>query len=609
MSFDLESNLPFAAHPTAAMTSSSDIAMETIQDKRMRRTKMISSDHNWVSDTMMARSLLIVVSLLAALSFGVTFGDYFSNHPVYLLDGLRQTRGDFLSRDWFATATVQYHQRFTWLVVVLESAGFLKWGLAIIHTATIAASIGLMALILRALDPERYLAAWLVFVLIFVAVDETKSLAASYLFSPALQPSGLSALGYLGAITFFIHKRYWLSGLSLAAAGLFHTNYLILGFLFFGCAHLALGWRGIIRRGWAQFALPLFILALELPNIVGTLGLEVAPALRADASRIFLSNLAQHYLPATFWHSYIPFLGWQIAGFAFFAGQREQNAYLTQFWSLHLGLLALLSVATFFSSIILIEPVARLFVLRITPFSLMFAQMLFALAVTRMWIGRDRQTYAVLTRNRAMIASFGLCLVITHETVNKSFGHTNTLIYVLMLLVIWLAYWGKERISSRLTHWNVGPSAQLLAMSAIVIALGAGALKADFRPHTFSLVCQSCQKKYEMELYDWVRTSTGAQSLFLIPHKLRGMRIFGERAIVVDAKGIPYDPENLKEWNRRMGLVRGFFKTGNVSQLNTLLSDYKPDYIVFNKRQNRDAVGDIVFENRLFIVTRAPIMP
>ena len=570
---------------------------------------MNGPNRNWLADGLKERWLILTISLIVSISFGVTYGDYISNHPIYLLEGLRLSRPDLLTFDWFTNETAQYHRQFTGLVAALSAVGILEWGLAVIHTTVVMTSVILMAVILRLLDPVRYIYAWLTLLVIFIAVDETKSIAASYLFTPALQPSGISAMAYLGAIFFFMRRSYWLSGLSLAIAGLFHTNYLVLSFLFFGCAHLALGTSGIIRRGWSQFLLPLIVLGFELPSIVDTMGLELPQEQRSEAARIFLNNLSQHYLPATFWPSFIPLLGWHMAGSAFFAGAEQKTKAFQQFWVLNLGLVVLLGAATVFSSVIFIETVARLFVLRIAPFSLMFAQMLFALALARMWLGQNRETYAVLARPRIFAASAGLVLVIAYEWATMGSTHTNTLIYGLMLGLVWLAYLGKEWFSALSSGLYSQNHMRLGIASALALLLGASAIQSDFRPNTFSLVCQTCANKAEMELYDWVKTSTETDSLFLVPPKLRGMRLFGERAIVVDAKGIPYDPRNLKEWNRRMALVRRFFEKQDLSQISKITTRYQPDYIVFNKRKNHQAIGDVLFENRRFIVTRAPRTP
>jgi len=570
---------------------------------------MTDQNRKWLADSLVERCLICLIAFIAAVSFGFTYGDYISNHPVYLLEGLRLSQPGFLTNDWFTSETAQYHQRFTWLVVTLKSLNILEWGLAIIHTMIVTASLLLMAAIMRLLDPVRYIYAWLAFLVIFVAVDETKSVAASYLFTPALQPSGIAALGYLGAIYLFMRRSYWMSGLCLAAAGLFHTNYLVLGFLFFGLAHLTLGRPQIIKRGLAQFSLPLLLFAIELPNILATMGLELPQEIRDQAARIFLSNLAQHYLPATFWPSFIPLIGWHIAGFAFFAGMKDRNRFFEQFWALHVGLLILIAAATFFSSLVFIETVARLFVLRIAPFSLMFAQMLVALALTRMWLGHNRETYATLSRPRLLAASIGLGFVISYEGATQGLSHTNTLIYGLVLAFMWLAYLGKERVTDLLFRWRLSENTQLMAVSIVALLVGFSAIQSDFKPRVFSLVCDSCANRIEMELYDWVKSSTEADAMFLIPHRLRGMRLLGERAIVVDAKAIPYDPENLEEWNQRMGLIRRYFDGQDQGQLPTILSTYQPDYIVFDKRRGHQSTGQIVFENRRFQVTRAPQLP
>lgn len=122
---------------------------------------MTGQDQKWLADNLPERCLIVAVSLIGAVSFGLTYGDYISNHPVYLLEGLRLTQPGFLANDWFTSETAQYHQRFTWLVVALKSLNVLEWGLAIIHTAVVTVSLLLTAAILRSLDPVRYIFACL----------------------------------------------------------------------------------------------------------------------------------------------------------------------------------------------------------------------------------------------------------------------------------------------------------------------------------------------------------------------------------------------------------------------------------------------------------------
>jgi hypothetical protein len=59
------------------------------------------------------------------------------------------------------------------------------------------------------------------------------------------------------------------------------------------------------------------------------------------------------------------------------------------------------------------------------------------------------------------------------------------------------------------------------------------------------------------ELETWMRERSPKQALFLTPPDEDTLRFWGERAIVVDWKGVPALPGEIAEWYRRLGDVLG----------------------------------------------------
>ena len=215
------------------------------------------------------------------------------------------------------------------------------------------------------------------------------------------------------------------------------------------------------------------------------MGLNMAADIREQATRIFLNNLAMHYQPATFLPSFFPFAGWQLAAMSFLIRGEETTCNMKLFRALYGGLLGLIILATIFSSLIFFESVARLFVLRIAPISLMFAQMIVTLNLARAWIGQDILTSNALEMKRLAYCSLGLVIVIAYEAINMGPTHANTIILAGLLLLFWLAYYRKEKITSQLNRIVSTDMSGKMLGTFVLLLIAASAIKADFRPATF----------------------------------------------------------------------------------------------------------------------------
>jgi hypothetical protein len=76
----------------------------------------------------------------------------------------------------------------------------------------------------------------------------------------------------------------------------------------------------------------------------------------------------------------------------------------------------------------------------------------------------------------------------------------------------------------------------------------------------------------EQALYDWVRSNTPKDAVFLTAPGLERFRLHARRAIVVDWKSPPLSPDELVEWYLRLCRISG---NPNVTSLNAAEAGYR----------------------------------
>jgi hypothetical protein len=117
------------------------------------------------------------------------------------------------------------------------------------------------------------------------------------------------------------------------------------------------------------------------------------------------------------------------------------------------------------------------------------------------------------------------------------------------------------------------------------------------------------------DLYEWARTTTPVDAVFLTPPSLSGFRLLARRAIVVDLKSPPLVPDELVEWYRRLCRVTGepylhdapqADELWNAAPKAVLLARAKElgaDYLVLDRRAE---TTDTVYASSQFSVYRVP---
>ena len=314
--------------------------------------------------------ILLFVSVTVAVSFGLAYGN--NNQNTYLIDGMTKIFPDFLINDWFARQTNHYHSKFSLLLQLIHFTSLpLAQTLVAIELLLRIAGLAAIYNIVRLIAAKEASLCYLM-VLFLVVTEQTTSVGESYIFAATLQPSSLGGVCTLVALYWFLKERYYLSGLFHALAGWMHTNFLLLGIVFFGLAHLFSGRTALIKRLFQQFITVVPVFLLVLPFLLGMAASQGGE----ESSRIFFQIRApHHYMPMSYLKGFYPF--WRLVS----DGPGLPRIARRKFGSTATGghtflefLFSLVVIATFLTTVIFIPIVAKLYFWRLAPFSVLLSQ-------------------------------------------------------------------------------------------------------------------------------------------------------------------------------------------------------------------------------------------
>lgn len=478
---------------------------------------------------------------LTAASFGISFAS--GNQNTYLLGALKQIDSEFLSADWLTQNTHIYHHAFSGVVYFLHIIG-IKFSHGIVLLDLLLKVCGLSAtyLILRALSPRncQLVFLWLLFLIL---LERTQSIADSYIFSSELQPSSFASVLSLIGFLFFVRGRYLTSGLFFAIAGYMHTNFLLLGFIYLGLAHLQLGREGFIRRSVHQFLPMVFVLLPELPFLIGLATSEYGEKANYILQKI---RAPHHYVPNVLTTEYLFFLGWSLLGLLGLRGLRIEIGMKSRVVSLHYSMLLLVVMASIINTVTFVPQVSQLFFWRLSPFSILLSQAFFLISLFSLQYF-DRTTINLSGIKNALLLISGAFFLLLANVSDYGPDSLRFLIFLVFIL-FFLGLFMRSLMSQK--PMSMGQTKGLYAISSAAILL---MLIYNFLTSFYpsSTLINGFPGTSERRLYDWVQT-TNVNAVFLTPPTMENFRIHGKRAIVVDWKSTPMDPDGLLEWYKRL---------------------------------------------------------
>jgi Domain of unknown function (DUF6798) len=564
--------------------------------------------------------LAALLAFLPVLFIGATVG-WGPNHSTYLVAGLHLAHPELWHNDWWVNQTFHYDIVFSYLVWGLEKAGILKAGLALANIAAIFAGFYCLFLIIRSRAPDRALAIFAATVFAFVFGFEGRGVATSTLFLDTFQPSSLGTLGYLLGFYFFIRGRFGLSGVSLAAFGLFQANFLILAFPVFGLAHLFSREPGLGRRLFKQMV-PLTVgLALLLPSILATVDLAAPREITERALNIiFRIRSPFHYDFSTFGAEFISFFGWVLLAVTAIrltknsrpAARRENVLYASMALVLFAAVVEALTVGS--------NLAARFYFWRLVPFVslLSFAFCFEALFTERSAGGLPARSGYVTWANY----SLGATMVLGLEFILK-IGAGRYRFWIFWVTGLWIVAGLGLKMLSRRFGWKV---VETPAFRGVVLALAVAVplthtLTEGLRPFDrcrFVYLDAGCHTDEE-ELYRAAEHLTPADAIFVTPPYLVVFRLFAERSVVASWNEVPFSPRQTIEWFERMkdsfGMkeiktrkeVEAAYHNQSFENLLLLQKKYGVQYVVFRKSravnpETRRRLGPPLYENGGFLM-------
>lgn len=495
---------------------------------------------------------LLVTALAALVALSIGLDHEVSNHNQYMLAAISRLEPGTFAADWFTTQTTDYHSRFTQILVWMGSIGPLPWILTSVNALLNALAVVLVYRLVRHVAPAAAL--WVTLAIAAVViVGETRSIAETYLLISYGQPSSFAQVFLLLAAERFVAGRLWQAGAALAMAGWLHLNYLVLGCLMFGVAHLMLAGplSDFVRRSFALFTLVAVVLVFSLPTLLAAAGGGPEVTIARD---FYLHNrVPHHYLPQEYWPQLVPFLGWQLLAWIG-VGRLLRSSAAGRRWVVLYGsglfLIALLHQLTTW---IFVPTVAMLFVSRLGPLVTLLGQ---GILLVELWrLAGDRDALRAHLRSPASWACLvsGVLLLIVGVRCASFANAIERVDGVVVAAGIAVSLVLVMRSAAGETQRGRAAGIALMALVALVVASHSGLHRFRESVMVFGRPAQQAQAD---ALYAWART-TPLDTVFAVPPALQSFRLQSRRSVIVDWKSVPGLPREQIEWYRRLQAVSG----------------------------------------------------
>ena len=577
-------------------------------------------------------ALAAVGALTLALTFGVEFPS--TNQNTYLVHGLVLHDPSLLTRDWYVREATDYHHAFSRLVALLfalqDGPGLF---IALDWVLVVASALAWFLLTRRLLGATVGALAWASW-LGLGALTRTGDVMVSYLFGGYLQPSSFGIAGYLWALALFgeasvarsDRSRLMLlaaSGAALAVGGLFHVNFLLLGMVTLGLAHLAAHRGRAFSRAFGQgvlvqMALPMLVLLSTAPLL-----LEAARGPTAEALPLLFEVRAPHHFRPTF-ASLAPFLAWQAAAWwVVVAHRKSRHAVPPVLVQLLAGVGGFVLAASFLSLVLRVPQATQLFPWRFAPVADGLALLVWLGAALSTALGTampsTEQRRAPLevpaeparaARARLLALVGGAVLAIVGAGGVAAGAERGRAYLIALTLAVLVGALGAARLRRRERTAQVALS---LRVPILLVVLGGGGVAM----HEVPLEVQTTSKE-KRALLRWARKHTPKDRLFAVPPDLESFRLEARRAIVVDWKSAGMLPRDLVTWAARLtdlcgaaprdlASARQGYASMDRTRARLLVERYGVDLFVFDKKLgSAPSWAPPVHESVRYVVLPAP---
>jgi hypothetical protein len=532
---------------------------------------------------------VILIGVLIAHSCGFLFG--VTNQLTYFIAPLQRVHPELYRHDWFASTTA-YHRVFSiaasWLFRVDDSGAL---ACAIAHTLLMTA---LVTAVFTTVTGVTKRSAFAVFAIVaaWLTINGDRSMAGSYLWSGYLQPSLLATVGWVIALAAYVRGRPLVTGIALAAGGLFHANFLVLGIGMFALAELISNGGKPSRRLLWLLAPQLIALAVLAPDLV-TSARGADPELALWILVKF--HAPGHYDPFTVAHTLPRLLHWVVLALVVAPLAESDAAGRLVTWCWIAAAICVLAVP------VLMVPglagLTRLYVWRLAPFAQLAAMIVIAIAAVATIEDPSRWRDQPRWRRIAALVLAAWAVWAAPNDVGAIGG------------------WAPAACAAGIVLAIVVPNLRAWVPIAIAVASLAIVIRTRWQTIVHPRIAVATAGFETDDLYEWARTTTPPDAVFLTPPRMSGFRLFARRAIVVDLKSPPLVPDELVEWYRRLCRVTGEAHVHDVQQANRLWNaapkavllararELGADYLVLDRRPD---TAETVYASSQYAVYRVP---
>jgi hypothetical protein len=531
------------------------------------------------------------VAIVIAHSCGYLFG--VANQVTYFIEPLHRAHPELFRTDWFATQTTTYHSLFAAAASYLfriEDSGVI--GCAITHAVLMTALVTGVFVLVKGASNRGAFAAFVI-VAAWLVINGDRSMAGSYLWSGYLQPSLIATVGWIFALAAYVRGRPLVTGLALAAGGLFHANFLLLGIGMFTLAELVANGRSPKRL--AMLIVPqLVALAVLAPELVHSAG-AADPDLALWVLVRF--HAPGHYYPWAVAHSLPVLVRWValamvVAPVAVSYGCSGPVRRLVT-WCWIAGVICVLAVPVLM--VPQLASLTRLYVWRMAPFAQLAAMLVIAIAAVATIDDPARWRAQPMWRRWAAVALAAGTVWLAPSDVAALGGWAPAVVAVGIAAAIVAPYMrAMLPVAVALAGFVVAINGRWSTIAHPELAMASGGFETD-------------------DLYDWART-TPLDTRFLTPPRLAAFRLHARRAIVVDLKSPPLAPDEIVDWYHRLCSVTGEPHLANVPEANRrwnesteaqLLArarELGAQYLVLDRPHDEGLLRRSVYANEQYVV-------
>jgi hypothetical protein len=532
---------------------------------------------------------VVVIGFLIAHSCGYLFG--VKNQLTYFIAPLARIHPELYRNDWFASTTT-YHRWFSisasWLFRVDDTGAL---GCAIAHVALMTA---LLAGVFATVTGVTKRSAFAVFAIVgaWLTINGDRSVAGSYLWSGYLQPSLLATVGWVVALAAYVRGRAGVTGVALAAGGLFHANFLVLGIGMFALAELvATGGRPARRLIWLLVP-QLVVLAVLAPDL-WTSSRGADPDLALWILERF--HAPGHYDPYAVAHTLVYLVRWVLLALVVAPLAESEAAGRLVSWCWIAAAICVVAVPVLM--VPALAGLTRLYVWRLAPFAQLAAMIVIAIAVIATIEDPTRWREQPRSRRYAAVALAGWVVGSAAYEVGAVGG------------------WAPAACVGGIVLAIVVPNASRWLPMLVAVASLAIVLYPRWDAVAHPRIAVAAASFETDDLYEWARTTTPVDAVFLTPPSLSGFRLLARRAIVVDLKSPPLVPDELVEWYRRLCRVVDepdlrdaaetdrLWRAASKAVLLARAKELGADYLVLDRRAE---TTDTVYASSKFAVYRVP---